>query len=96
MCFNLGSLDFLIDPASLVRKAAVSLLGVDETTATALSGDFRNHTKAVTKEEEERMKRNKANNEAWQRYYASRDAAKLRSPLAAKLPSPLAATNGKM
>ena len=76
MCFNLGKFDFLIDPASLVRKAAVKGLGVDETTATILSGDFRGHKDAVKKEEKEQAKKDAANNEAWQRYYASRDASR--------------------
>lgn len=73
MCFSLGKFDFLINPLAPVRQLAKAF-GADAQTATILSGDFTGHKDAVKEEEKER-KKTAANNEAWQRYYASRNAA---------------------
>lgn len=87
MCFSLGKFDFLINPTAPVRMLA-NAAGVDATTATILSGDFTGHKDAVKKEEKEQAKQNAANNDAWQRYYASRNAA-------ANYSSALSTTNKK-
>ena len=75
MCINLGKLGFLVDPTALARKAAVKVLGVDATTATILSGDLLGHKEAAKQEEQNMTQQTAANNEAWQKYYASRKHA---------------------
>lgn len=87
MCVSLGKFDFLINPTAPIRQLAKAA-GADAMTATILSGDLTGHKDAVAKEDKEQEKKDKANNEAWRRYYATRDAA-------AKQTSALSSSNVK-
>ena len=71
MC--VGGKDFLsilLSPAGLVRAGAKAM-GYDSTTATAVSGDLIGHALGAKKEQKEEQKTAQANQDAWNRYYAS-------------------------
>ncbi len=74
MCVNLGPWGALLSPVHLVSTIAKGV-GLDNTTAAIVSGDFITGMADKKKEDKEKAKAEQKNNEAWQKYYASRDAA---------------------
>ncbi len=73
MCINLGKWGALLSPVHLVYQAAKGL-GMDTQTASIISGDFITGASDKKKDDKEKAKEEAKNSEAWQRYYASRDA----------------------